>query len=89
MDFLQKYLSRVFELPLPRNTQNRTKKIKKKVFGVGQVFFKSIKYTPRSVIFFRGPLAKCTPAPQPPKKRKRGAPKKKKIETPVYLADGH
>jgi hypothetical protein len=30
MDFLQKYLYGVFELPLPRNAQKRTKKTAKK-----------------------------------------------------------
>jgi hypothetical protein len=30
MDFLQKYFYGVFELPLPRNTQKRTKKKVKK-----------------------------------------------------------
>jgi hypothetical protein len=34
MYFLQKYFNGVFELPLPRNAQKRTKKkIKKKKFG--------------------------------------------------------
>jgi hypothetical protein len=33
MDFLQKYCNGVFELPLPRNAQNRTKK---KVKGGGE-----------------------------------------------------
>jgi hypothetical protein len=36
MDFLQKYLNGVFELPLPRNTQKLTKqKGHESVFGVG------------------------------------------------------
>jgi hypothetical protein len=38
MDFLQKYLCGVFELPLPRNAQKRTKKkVKKKKSGGGWV----------------------------------------------------
>jgi hypothetical protein len=36
MDFLQKYLRGVFELPLTRNAQKRTKKkVKKKNIWVG------------------------------------------------------
>jgi hypothetical protein len=36
MDFLQKYFNGVFELPLPRNAQKRTKTMsRKKIFGVG------------------------------------------------------
>jgi hypothetical protein len=36
MDFLQKYLKGVFELPLPRNAHKHTKKkVENKTFGVG------------------------------------------------------
>jgi hypothetical protein len=36
MDFFQKYVYRVFELPLPRNAQKRAKKkSEKKKWGVG------------------------------------------------------
>jgi hypothetical protein len=35
MDFLQKYVYDVFELPLPRNAQKRTKKQKSREKKVG------------------------------------------------------
>jgi hypothetical protein len=53
MDFLQKHFCGVFELPLPRNAQKRTKKeSEEKKMGGWLVPRKSIKYTPRSVTFF-------------------------------------
>jgi hypothetical protein len=66
MDFLQKYFNGVFELPLPRNAQKRTKKkVKKKSSDGGWVGLRFSKCAGgvRRFVFWR-PLA-----PPPPSER--------------------
>jgi hypothetical protein len=57
MEFLQKYFYGVFDLPLPRNTQKRTKKQKsrKKKSAGGWVGLGFSKCTGGSVVCFGGP----------------------------------
>jgi hypothetical protein len=62
MDFLQKYFYGVFELPLPRNAQKRTKKkSREQKSDGGWVGLKFSKCTGGSVdFFFAGPSLHAT-----------------------------
>jgi hypothetical protein len=81
MDFLQKYVYSVFELPLPRNAQKRTKKkVKEKnsrMAGGGRVWDLANARGGLSIFFFRPLVARC-----------QGATKKKKRRTylPTFFA---
>jgi hypothetical protein len=70
MDFLPKHFCRVFELPLPRTAQKRTKKSLKKYFGVGW-FLESQSNIRRgpSCFFFSAP---CKQQSRKAKTKKRG-----------------
>jgi hypothetical protein len=63
MDFLQKYVHGVFDLPLPRNAKKRTKKNKGKKSAGGWVGLGFSKCTVGSVDFFCRPLESCSRLP--------------------------